>query len=228
MARHIEQLVNEQMRKSELAKHSQQFVEKPCISNVVTISRRMGSGARIIAQKLADDLGWSLWDKELVNSMAQNARVSQKVVNAFDEHTISEIELFARGLFGDEQMAGFIYARHLAKAVKSIARLGNAIILGRGANLILPDALKIRIDESDDLRIQNMIQFEGLTAEQSRRKLRESDRSRRQFLISLFGRERADAAIFDLSLWMDNFTNDDAVEIIKAAIKAYCKREVAP
>lgn len=225
MARHIEQIVNEQVRKSELARERQQYVQEICTHSVVTISRRMGSGARIIAEKLAEDLGWSLWDKELVNSMAQHARVSQKVVQAFDEHTVSEIELFARGLFGDEQMAGFIYARHLARAVKSIARLGNAIILGRGANLILPDALKIRIDESDDLRIQNMMQFEGLSAVQAREKLRHSDRSRRQFLVSLFGKERADAANFDLSLWMDNFTNDDAVEIIKTAIKGWCAHE---
>lgn len=225
MPRHIEQLVHEQMRRSEIARQREHLVEKPCVNSVVTISRRMGSGARIIAQKLADDLGWSLWDKELVNSMAEHDRVSQKVVQAFDEHTVSEIELFARGLFGDEQMAGFIYARHLARAVKSIARLGNAIILGRGANLILPESLRIRIDESDDLRIQNMMTFEDLTAEQARIKLRNSDRNRRQFLMSLFGREKVDSAIFDLSVWMDNFTNDEAVEIIKVAIKARCMHE---
>lgn len=225
MPRHIEQLVHEQMRRSEIARQREHLVEKPCVNSVVTISRRMGSGARIIAQKLADDLGWSLWDKELVNSMAEHGRVSQKVVQAFDEHTVSEIELFARGLFGDEQMAGFIYARHLARAVKSIARLGNAIILGRGANLILPESLRIRIDESDDLRIQNMMTFEDLTAEQARIKLRNSDRNRRQFLMSLFGREKVDSAIFDLSIWMDNFTNDEAVEIIKVAIKARCMHE---
>lgn len=225
MPRHIEQLVHEQMRRSEIARQREHLVEKPCVNSVVTISRRMGSGARIIAQKLADDLGWSLWDKELVNSMAEHGRVSQKVVQAFDKHTVSEIELFARGLFGDEQMAGFIYARHLARAVKSIARLGNAIILGRGANLILPESLRIRIDESDDLRIQNMMTFEDLTAEQARIKLRNSDRNRRQFLMSLFGREKVDSAIFDLSVWMDNFTNDEAVEIIKVAIKARCMHE---
>lgn len=224
MPRYIEQMVSEQVSKSELAKRKEIQSGQPCESSVVTISRRMGSGARIIAEKLAHELGWGLWDKELVDAIAEHAHVSQKVAQAFDEHTISEIELFTRGLFGDEEMAGFIYPRHLARAVKTISKLGNAIILGRGAYLILPDSLKVRIDASDDRRIQNMMAYEDQTREQAIAKLHESDRDRRHFLTSVYGRERADSAIFDLSIWMDDFSNDDAVEMIKIAIKAKCGR----
>lgn len=185
----------------------------------------MGSGARIVAQKLADKLGWSLWDKELVNAIADNAHVSQQVAQEFDEHTISEIELFARAMFGDHERAGFIYPRHLARAVKSIAKLGDAIILGRGANFILPDALSIRIDASDDVRIRNMMQYENLTREQAERKIHESDRDREHFLERIFGRERVENVVYDLAIWMDKFTTDDAVDIILAAIKARFKRK---
>ena len=57
-------------------------------------------------------------------------------------------------------MSGFIYIRHLTKAVAVIAKLGNAIILGRGANFLLPEALNVRIDASDEHRIQNMMSYE--------------------------------------------------------------------
>ena len=222
MPRYIEQLVSEQVRKSELARR--QGIEKgePCDHSVVTISRRMGSGARIIAQKLADELGWSLWDKDLVDAIAENAHVTQKVAQEFDEHTISEIELFARGMFGDQERGGFIYPRHLAKAVKSIAKLGDAIILGRGANFIIPDALNIRIDASDARRIDNMMNYEDLTREQAEHKIHESDRERRHFIESVYGKDRAEHAVFDLTIWMDEFTNDAAVRIILAAVKARC------
>jgi len=182
----------------------------------------MGSGARIVAAKLAHELGWSLWDRELIDEIAQNAEVSRPVVEAFDEKTISEIELFAHGMFGDHEMADFLYARHLARAVASIARLGNAIILGRGANYLLPDALNIRIDASDERRIENMMNYENLTREQAIAKLHDSDRERRHFLYTLFGRERVESTIYDLTIWMDKFTSDDAVDIIKAAVKARC------
>jgi cytidylate kinase len=222
MPRYVEQLVSEQVHKSELARQRAAENGQPCDHSVVTISRRMGSGARIVAHKLAEVLGWSVWDKELVDAIAENARVSQKVAKEFDEHTISEIELFARGMFGDHERAGFIYPRHLARAVRSIALLGDAIILGRGANFILPHALSIRIDASDGHRIANMMTYEDLTRDQAIGRIHASDRERRHFLESVFGRERVDNVFYDLTIWMDNFTNDDAVAIILAAIKARC------
>jgi len=222
MPRYIEQLVSEQVHKSELARRQEAEKGAPCDNSVVTISRRMGSGARIVAQKLAKELGWSLWDKKLVDAIAENAHVSQKVAQEFDEHTISEIELFARGMFGDHERAGFIYPRHLARAVRSIAELGDAIILGRGANFILPNVLSIRIDTSDQHRIENMMTYEDLTREQAIARLHASDRERRHFLESVFGKERVENVVYDLTIWMEKFTNDGAVALILAAIKARC------
>lgn len=225
MPRYIDQMVSEQIRRSELSRRRDKENGRPTDHSIVTISRRMGSGARIIAGKLAEQLGWSLWDKELVNAIADDAHVSQQVAQEFDEHTISEIELFARAMFGDHERAGFIYPRHLARAVKSIAKLGDAIILGRGANFILPDALSIRIDASDHVRIRNMMQYENLTREQAERKIHESDRDRQHFLERIFGRERVENAVYDLTIWMDKFTTDDAVQIILPAIQAWRGRK---
>lgn len=222
MPRYIEQLVSEQVHRSELARREEIEKGEPCDNTVVTISRRMGSGARIVAQKLATELGWSLWDKDLVDAIAEKAHVTQRVAKAFDEHTISDIELFARGMFGDHEMAGFIYPSHLARAVKSIAKLGSAIILGRGANFILPDELGIRIDASDDVRIRNMMAYENLTHDQAVAKLHASDRERRHFLERVYGKERVEHAVYDLTIWMDEFTTDGAVQIILAAVKAKC------
>ena len=200
---------------------------KPCVNPVVTISRGMGTGARIIARKLAQDLGWSLWDKELLDAIAENADVSKRVVEAFDERTMSEIEVFARSALGDYELGGFLYGKYLARAIATVAKLGNAIILGRGANLLLPNALAIRIDASDERRIQNMMSYESLTRHEAEAKIRASDRERRDFLVRMFGRERVEQVHYDLTLWMDQFHTDDAVEIIKTAIGAWCRRAAA-
>ncbi len=224
MARYIEELVSQQVRRSELARRKEIESGQPCDNSVVTISRRMGSGARIIAGKLARDLGWSLWDRELLDAIAADADVSRKVVEAFDEKTISEIELFARGALGDYDMAGFLYPLHLARALGAIDKLGNAIILGRGANFILRHTLNVRIDACDERRIQNMMGYESYTREQAEAKIHESDREREHFIDKVFGRERAMLFHYDLTIWMDDFTPDDAVEIIKTAIKARCRR----
>ena len=155
--------------------------------------------------------------------MAEDADVSRRVVEAFDEKTISEIELVARAVLGDQEMGGFLYARHLARALTAISKLGCAIILGRGANFMLPDALHVRIDASDDVRIRNMMQFENLTHEEAEHKIRHSDRDREHFLMSVYGKERMQNARFDIEICTDRWTPDDAAEIIKTAIAARCR-----
>lgn len=221
MPRYIEELVSQQVRRSEMARRKEIEAGQPVVNPVVTISRTMGSGARIIARKLAQDLGWSLWDRELLDAMAENAEVSRRVVEAFDEHAISEIEVFVRTALGDYELAGFLYGKHLARAVASVAKLGNAVILGRGANFLLRDALSVRIDASFAHRVRNMMSYENLTREQAEAKLKESDKERREFLVRMFGRERVEQAHYDLALWMDRFRTEDAVEIVKTAIRAW-------
>lgn len=224
MPRYIEELVARQVERSELARKSGVSTGVPCSNLTVTISRRMGSGARVVAQKVAHDLGWSLWSKELINAIAEDADVSQKVVEVFDEKTISEIEMFARSILGDYEMGNFIYPIHLAKAVAAIAKLGNAVILGRGSWLLLPDALSIRIDASDEHRIANMVRYENMTPHDAEVKIHESDRDRRHFLERTFSREKIERFHFDLEIWMDKFSPDEAAEIVKTAIAVRCKQ----
>ena len=223
MPKTIEQLINRQIRKSEAARERAVEAGKACVNPVITISRGMGSGARIVAQKLADDLGWSLWDRELLDAITRDAHVSRRVVEAFDEKGYSELERVVRSVLGDHEMGDFLYAKHLVKVVAAISKLGNAIILGRGANFVLPKALNIRIDDSFDRRVKNMMSFENLSEDEAIAKVRRSDRERRRFLNQLFGKERVRNARYDLSIWMDEFDTDGAVEIIKAAIKAKYK-----
>ncbi len=222
MPRYIEELVSQQVRRSDIARQKQLETGQVCVNSVVTISRTMGSGARIVAAKLAHELGWGLWDRELLDAIAEDADVSRKVVEAFDEKAISEFELFARAAFGDHAAGSFLYARHLAHALAAIAKLGNAIILGRGANFLLPKALNIRVEASFDRRILNMMSYENLTRSEAEAKIKSSDRERQEFLYSIFGREKVDGARYDLTIWMDGFSTDNAVEIIKAAVKAKC------
>ena len=228
MPRYIEELVSQQIRRSELARRKEIEAGKPGANPVVTISRRMGSGARVVARKLAQDLGWSLWDKELLDAIAENADVSKRVVEAFDERTMSEIEVFARAALGDYELGGFLYGKHLARAVAAVAKLGNAVILGRGANFLLPSALAIRIGASDERRIDNMVSHEGLSRQQAEAAVHTSDRDRHDFLVRMFGRERVARARYDLTIWMDGFTTDGAVEIVKTAIRVWSGRGAAP
>src|SRR5580658_7215990 len=52
---------------------------------VVTIEREYGSGARDIARKVADRLGWKLWDQLLTNEIARHMECDCKIVEEREE-----------------------------------------------------------------------------------------------------------------------------------------------
>ncbi|MHB0913365.1 MAG: cytidylate kinase-like family protein [Armatimonadota bacterium] len=220
MPRQLQELVNQQILKSNMAGRTAVKAGLPTVKPVVTISRTMGSGARIIAEKLSKDLGWSLWDKELIDAIADDAHVSHRLVEELDERSTSEIQLLMREMLGDEGAGGFMYKRHLVKVVASISELGHAIILGRGANFVLSDALNVRIDAPEALRVQNMMKFEGLGEREAREKIRKSDKDREAFIERVFGGKTVGHCQYNLSVCMCTFSIEDAVDLIKRAIRA--------
>ena len=221
MPKSIERLAVAQLRKSELAREHRIESGQVIVNPVITISRTMGSGGRVVARKLADDLGFSLWDKELIDAIAAASEMPKSIVEAFDEKTISEIRLLIYAVLGNYDLSGFMYLKHLTRIVAAIASVGNAVILGRGVNFLLPNALNIRMDASLERRIENMMSYEGEDRHKAEGKIRKSDRERERFLRDVFGKERVRSFNYDVSLWLDKFTAAEAVEIIKVAYTGF-------
>lgn len=214
----IEELVARQVRKSEVSRERKIKAGKMPANPVITISRSMGSGGRIIARKLADDLDFSLWDRELLDAIAAEAEIPPRIVEMFDEKMVSEILVLVHSALGNHLLEKFLYLRHLARVVAGIASIGNAVILGRGVNFLLPNALNVRIDASLERRIRNMMSYETCSRTAARDKIKRSDRERMHYLYSTFGREKVEGFHYDVSIWMEKFTPDSAAEIIKTGL----------
>jgi len=221
MPRSIEALAVERLRESEAARRQRIKAGQVIVNPVITISRTAGSGGRIIARKLADDLGFSLWDKELIDAIARRSEMPSEIVEAFDEKTISEVELLIYAVLGKYELTGFMYLKHLTRIAAAVASVGNAVILGRGVNFLLPHALNVRLDASLDIRIANMMRYESDDRETAEHKIVKSDKERERFVKRTFGAERVKAFHYDVSLWMDKFTAPGAAEIIKAAYREF-------
>jgi len=233
MPKYIEQLVDEQLRRSEISRRAAE--ERlggrpipPDVPRIITISRQLGSGGRIVAEILSERLGWSLWDRELVDAIAENTALRRSVVESFDEKTVSEIEALTRTLMGQPEVGGFMYKRHLTRVVLSIAKRGNAVILGRGANFLLPKALNVRIEASEKIRIANMIRVERLTREEAVERIHRSDRERAAFTRQVFNKDVEDCRSYDIVMQADCFTLEQAAEIILAAARIRFPELAAP
>ncbi len=117
---------------------------------VLTVSREYGSGGAPIANRIADILGWRLVDKELITEISNREKVPPTEVAAFDEkvdpwfHRITRLVwgLGADGIsaVAPVEMFDAERAANLARRVIEEAyKMGNCVIVGRGAQCILRD-----------------------------------------------------------------------------------------
>ena len=117
---------------------------------IVTVEREYGCGGSEIAQRLAERLGWKLWDHQLTEEIARLANCSKAVVEQREERTDPlYYRLFKSFLRGSYE--GSINAHKLnlvdsetilkmtERVVQHAAGKGDSVIVGRGSQLFLKD-----------------------------------------------------------------------------------------
>ena len=148
---------------------------------VITISRQLGSGGMSIAALLKKWLGWPLWDKEILDVLAHQSHLGyqKKMFETIDEKVQDEIESMVAFMFGHRDKNAYLYL--LPKAIFLIAQ-NDAIIVGRGAHLFLPESLKVRIKASFATRVENVARSEGITQKEAQGKIKAVDQEREAFI----------------------------------------------
>jgi len=193
--------------------------EEPTVtkSPVITISRQLGSNGTEIAEQLGQELDWNVWDREIVDKISADANVHRQMVELLDERATSTFEEISRALFSTASMTSQTYVRHLVGILMSIGQQGKAIIVGRGANFILPEALNVRIIASFDYRIGNLMGREEISQREAERRIVRSDQDSANFIKNAFGTDIGDVSLYDLIIRMDEFDLRGAIQIIRTA-----------
>jgi len=191
-------------------------------ARVITLSRELGSGGRIIASLLAEELGWQLWDREILDVLASQSasRFQAGMFEALDERSQTAVFALVTSLFNQIDKHEYFYL--LPKALLLIAR-NDAVILGRGGHILLPGAFRVRVKASLDRRVRNLVQFEGYSEDQAREAIARTDKERAWFLRELqrhLGIPKETRFDYDLEILTDSIPNDDATRTIVAAARA--------
>lgn len=187
---------------------------------VLTISREYGAGGHSVAERVSQELGsdWKIWDRELVDAIAESAHVRKEMVEMLDEQSHSLIEQILRYSVNCYPLSPDRFHRELVEVLVSLAHQGNKIIIGRGANYVLSPAFKVRLIGSVDFRMKEIERREGLSRPEALSKLRRIDKQRADYVRNLFGRDIADPAGYDMILRMDHMQIDTASSAIAAAV----------
>jgi len=111
------------------------------------------------------------------------------------------------------------------KVIGTIGKHGRAVIVGRGANFVLPPdkRLSVRIVAPLELRIKNVTRDFGIDTEEARRRVIRTDSDRRAFVRKYFNTDIRAPLNYDLVINIGILSIEGAVDAIKGALSQKTK-----
>ncbi len=223
--RSLEQLIQRQIHHWNRYRELLRLAEEPERVRprpIVTISRQLGAGARVLAEDLARRLDLQIHGTSLIDEIARDAALERRVVEQLDERERSAIDLWVQGVLRRRIFSHDQYHLALARAVRTLAAHGGVVLVGRGAHLILGDLcdLRVRVVAAADTRAPRVARYEGCDEATARARLAESDAARDGFLRRGFKVEPDDPRQYDLVLNTDRVPPERLIDIAMAALEA--------
>lgn len=112
---------------------------------VVTISLGMGDQAPALGRSLAERLGFSYWDRELVVELARLLGADMAADGGLEERERDAIEAFLGNDVPGQRVVSADYTGRVGLVVDSIARRGGAVIVGRGTHFLVSSRQALRV-----------------------------------------------------------------------------------
>jgi cytidylate kinase len=166
---------------------------------VITVEREYGSGGADIARKLAERLGWQLWDQMLTDEIARQMDCDSRAVEEHEERKDALhyrlFKAFLRGSFEGSlnaprlKMVDADCIREVAeRVVMAAAKSGNSVLVGRGSAYYLrdrPDAFHVFVYAPLEAKVQRL-RAEGKSEEEAIGLAETVDRDRAAYIKQYF------------------------------------------
>ena len=187
---------------------------------VITINRMLGSNGRLIGRALADELGFTFYDKELIDIAAQKENIPFDILAKVDEKKGSqwrfpiEHELQLDSDFHFVPMNDVLFDLQ-RKIIVETAQKEDCVIVGRCANHILEgNCLSVFIYAPFDYRVQTVMQRTGREEKSVQKMIRKVDKERRTYYEYFTDKKWTDFSQYHLAVDSSRFDQDTNIKMI--------------
>ena len=176
---------------------------------IITIEREYGSGGGEIAQLVAQQLGWKLWDQLLTEEIAKLANCPKAVVEGREERNdplyYRLFKSFLRGSYEGSLNAhklNVVDSESILKitrrVVEQVSKEGNSVLVGRGSQHFLrdrEDTLRVFLYAPREDKVRRLID-RGKSQVEAEQLVDTVDRERKDFIQKYFGVEWPDRGVY--------------------------------
>lgn len=201
---------------------------------IVTVSRQYGSGGSEVAERVANALGWKLYDNAVVEAVAARLRLTPAEVSAREERVPSLVERMASAMalgvpevmpvVGDmaavpsEERMVMVTRRVIEEAVEA----GPAVLVGRGAQCMLArrsDALHVYCYAPEEDLIRYVIENLDIPPAEAPKKVADMNHQREAYVRLHWKRNWRDVANYDLCVNTASLGVDGAARLVTEVAK---------
>ncbi len=221
--RDVQRIVESQVRKWRIERDDRASLPDAELPwPVVTVSREHGSLGSAVAARAAEVLGFSFWDQELVQLIAEQTGAEQTLVASLDERTRTGIEDFISELLMGIDGSVAEYVRHVARVVRTFERHGSAVVVGRGAQFIIAPGIcfRVRVVCPEEIRAARIAALHGLGEKEAIKHVRAVERERIAFIRRHYSADVNDPSHYDLVINTGHVDVAAGAEILAACYGA--------
>lgn len=196
----------------------------------VTISRQTGAGGITIGKKLIQILKeedketkcpWTLFDQDLIEKVLEEHHFPRDYAKFMPEDRISEIQDMAEELFGLHP-SSWTLVHKTSETILHLARMGNAVLVGRGANVItqkfLTNGFHVRLVCSLEKRIKHVQDYYRVPQDRALEFIKKEDRGRKRYLKDHFNKDIDDPLLYNIVINTSGTPYEDAAKIIGRSV----------
>ena len=208
---------------------------------VITIARQYGSGGRTVGKMLAEKLGVSFYDKQIIQMASDESGIDVKLFGQVEEGSSVKASLFNKtGLYKGDLIApdqkGFVSDENIfnyqakiatdlaekeyqSQIIRNLADQESCVIVGRCVNYVFkdrPNTLRVFVHAPWEFRVEKSREKISGSDEEIEKFLRRDDKRKQDYYRKFAGGDWSDATNYDLCLNAGKLGFEKCVDAILA------------
>jgi len=197
----------------------------PCI----TISRQTGAGSKPVCEKLIEIMDeysefegvkWAYFDRNLIEKVLEDHNLPKQISEFMHEGKYKHLNAVVNELLGLKP-AEWTLVHKTTDTILQLARMGNVVIVGRGANIItskLKNTFHVRLIASLEKRIEHIKSLMEMSEKEALNYIKKEDENRKKYLKSHFQVDADDALLYHMTVNTDLLTHKGTAYLIAEAV----------
>jgi hypothetical protein len=192
---------------------------------IITISRQTGIGAAAICEKLTEYFNkyavndyndWTYFDRGLIEKILDDHHLPDHFRKFLSEEKPPKVGSWFGEILGITP-SKLSLLHKTSYTILNLAKLGDVIIVGRGANIITakePNAFHVRLVAPLNFRIENAMQLYNLDRKNAAEFIKEEDAARKNYIWKYFHKNIEDPLLYHCVINTDLLCFEEITEMI--------------